>query len=58
MAQGRPEFLLVGLQFREALLRQDHFVFTCDGIEIGVAEEEIRELVKHQVFQFGRREAG
>src|SRR5919108_1134001 len=56
--QNCLEFLLIGLQLRETLLRQGHFIFARDGIEIGIAEEEIRELIENPVFQFGWRKAG
>src|SRR4030095_4876366 len=29
-----------------------------DGIEIGIAKEEIRELIQNLIFQFGWRECG
>src|SRR5215211_386695 len=55
MAQDRLEFLLVGLQFREALFCQGQFIITRDGIAIGIAEEEIRKLIQNSIFQFGGR---
>ena len=46
MPQDRLEFLLLGLQLSETLLRKEEFIVMGNRIEFGVAKEEVRELVK------------
>jgi hypothetical protein len=54
MGQDGPEFIQVSLYFGKVLAGKLHFIFLGDGIEIGIAEEEIGELGQQPVFEFGK----
>src|SRR6185503_16852287 len=57
-AQNHLKFFLIGLQFWETLLSQNHFILVGDWIVIGIAEKEIWKMIQNHILQFSRRDGG